>query len=264
MRFLRLGLRGFGVVLVMAYGVAFVLSLLPVRLFSQRLHARMLQFMARDWFRQMQRILGVEVTHAGAPAQGPVLLAANHVSWLDIIVLGSSIGACFVSKSEVASWPVMGWLAKQGGTLFIHRGRHDSAAHIAHEMHQRLEQGERLLFFPEGTTSDGTSIKRFKNRLFQPALHAGAKIQPVAIVYRLEGPRDPVAYVDDVSFLESIVGVAGRACTEVSLRWCEAFPAEGERRDLAERAESEVASALTEVRALQGFPAADLAPVTKR
>ena len=248
----------------MAYGVVLALGLLLIRPFARRLRDRMLQPLARHWFRQVQRVLGVRVCNVGAPAHAPVLFVANHVSWLDIIVLGSFIGTCFVSKSEVASWPVMGWLAKQGGTLFIHRGRHDSAAHIAHEMSQRLEQGERLLFFPEGTTTDGTGIKRFKNRLFQPALHAGASIQPVAIVYRLSGPKDPVAYIDDVSFLESIIGVAGRAGTEVTLRWCEAFPAEGERRELTERAEAEVAAALAEVRACQG--PTDVLPcaVTKR
>src|SRR5690606_21575452 len=109
------------------------------------------QPVARHWFRLVLLVMGVRRRVFGAPAPGPVLVASNHVSWLDIVVLGSHIGSCFVSKSEVAAWPLVGWLARQGGTLFIHRGRHDSAERIAHDMTARLLRGHRVLFFPEGT-----------------------------------------------------------------------------------------------------------------
>jgi 1-acyl-sn-glycerol-3-phosphate acyltransferase len=242
----RIALRGTGLVLVLLWGVLLVASLPLLRPAGVRVRNRLLQGIAHHWFRLVQRTLGVRQAVSGTPASGPVLIAANHVSWLDIVVLGTHIGTCFVSKSEVADWPVMGWLARQGGTLFIHRGHHDSAERIAHDMTARLVRKDRLLFFPEGTTSDGTHVKRFKNRLFQPALQVGAPVQPVAIRYaRGTEAVDPVAYVQGVSLAASLLGVLARPRTQVHVHWCEAFPVTGlERRAVAEEAESRVNRAL--------------------
>lgn len=242
----RLAFRGTGLVLVVAWGVLLTGSLLLLRPFGRRTRDAALQSVARHWFRQLQRVLGVRPLARGVPANGPVLLAANHISWLDIVVLGSQVGTCFVSKSEVASWPVVGWLARQGGTLFVHRGRHESAERIAHDMTRRLAQGNRVLFFPEGTTSDGTDVRRFKNRLFQPALAALAPVQPVAIRY-LPGREvvNPVAYIEGVSFLGSIVRVMKRSHTDVRVTWCDPLEVRGrERREVAGAAEDEVRRAL--------------------
>ena len=246
LRPIRLALRGSALVLTVLWGVLLASVLLLLRPFGARLRDHLLQPVARHWFRLVLRVLGVRQSVDGVPAPGPVLMAANHISWLDIIVLGSHIGACFVSKSEVANWPIVGWLSRQGGTLFIHRGRHDSAERIAHDMTARLARGGRLLFFPEGTTSDGTAVKRFKNRLFQPALQAGSFVQPVAIRYaRGTEAVDPVAYVGDMSMGASLSGVMARAGTSVSVRWCEAFPVSGtERRQVALEAEQRVNAAL--------------------
>lgn len=246
MRPVRATWRGTGLVLVVFWGVLLTFLLLLLRPLGARVRNRLLQAIAHHWFRLVQATLGVRQTVTGTPAGGPVLIAANHVSWLDIVVLGTHIGTCFVSKSEVADWPVVGWLARQGGTLFIHRGHHDSAERIAHDMTARLLQKDRLLFFPEGTTSDGTHVKRFKNRLFQPALQVGAPVQPVAIRYaRGTEAVDPVAYVAGVSLASSLLGVMARPRTSVHVHWCEAFPVAGlERRAVAEEAESRVNLAL--------------------
>lgn len=246
LRPVRLALRGTGLVIVVTWGVLLAAGLLLLRPVGQRLRDRLLQPVARHWFRLVQGVLGVRRIVRGVPADGPVLVAANHISWLDIVVLGSDVGTCFVSKSEVASWPVVGWLARQGGTLFIHRGRHESAERIAHDMTLRLARRGRLLFFPEGTTSDGTAVRRFKNRLFQPALAAAAPVQPVAIRYaRGSEVVDPVAYIEGVSFTASLIGVMARRRTEVTVHWCPPFPVEGlERRDVAARAEARVKAAL--------------------
>lgn len=244
----RLALRGTGLVLVVVYGVSLTLGLLLLRPAGSRLRDRLLQPVARHWFRLVLLVMGVRQRVSGGPLRGPVLVAANHISWLDIVVLGSHIGTCFVSKSEVADWPVVGWLARQGGTLFIHRGRHDSAARIAHDMTARLLHKDRLLFFPEGTTSDGSSVRRFKNRLFQPAVQIGAMVQPVALRYaRGAEAVDPVAYVEGVSMAASLRGVLARPRTNVVVRWCEAFPTAGlERREVAAAAEARVSAALIE------------------
>lgn len=246
LRPVRLALRGTGLVFVLLWGVVVGLFLATLRLLSTTWRDRALQPVARHWFRCVLRVMGVHQQIIGSPAEGPVLVAANHVSWLDIAVLGAHVGAGFVSKSEVANWPLVGWLAREGGTLFIHRGKHESAEHIAHDMTARLAARNRVLFFPEGTTSDGQQVRRFKNRLFQPALHANAPVQPVAIRYA-KGPEanDPVAYIEGVSLASSVLGVLRRRRTEVTVIWCEPVPVAGrERRDIAAQAETEVAAAL--------------------
>lgn len=249
LRPLRLALRGAGLFLVVTWGVLLTFGLLLLRPAGPRLRDRLLQPVARHWFRLVLRTMGVRQQVYGSPVTGPVLVAANHISWLDIVVLGSHIGTCFVSKSEVAAWPVVGWLARQGGTLFIHRGKHDSAARIAHDMTARLLHKDRLLFFPEGTTSDGTTVKRFKNRLFQPAVQINAPVQPVALRYaRGDEAIDPVAYVGGISMAASLHGVLARPRTDVSVRWCEAFSTAGrERREVAAEAEARVAGVLEPV-----------------
>lgn len=246
LRPVRVTLRGAGLVLVVIWGVLLTSSLLLLRPLGTHVRNRLLQAIAHHWFRLVQATLGVRQIVSGTAAAGPVLIAANHVSWLDIVVLGTHIGTCFVSKSEVADWPVVGWLARQGGTLFIHRGHHDSAERIAHDMTMRLVRRDRLLFFPEGTTSDGTHVKRFKNRLFQPALQIGVPVQPVAVRYaRGTEAVDPVAYIAGVSLASSVIGVMARSGTIVRVHWCEAFPVAGlERRAVAQEAESRVSRAL--------------------
>lgn len=238
--------RAIGLVLALLWGVLATFLLLSLLVLGRRVHDRALQGFARHWFRLVQRTFGVRQSVSGTPIEGPALVAANHVSWLDIVVLGTHLGACFVSKSEVANWPVIGWLARRGGTLFIHRGRHDSAERIAHDMTARLVRGERLLFFPEGTTSDGTQVRRFRNRLFQPAVQVSVPVQPVAVRYaRGTEAVDPVAYVAGVSLLRSALGVLVRRRTDVHVHWCEAIPVAGlERRDVAAMAEARVIAAL--------------------
>ncbi|HEX6929546.1 MAG TPA: lysophospholipid acyltransferase family protein [Gammaproteobacteria bacterium] len=252
----RLALRGAGLVLAVAWGVLLTSGLLLLRPAGPRLRDRLLQPVARHWFRLVLFTMGVRQRVFGSPAEGPVLVAANHISWLDIVVLGSHIGTCFVSKSEVADWPLVGWLARQGGTLFIHRGHHDSAERIAHDMTARLARKSRVLFFPEGTTSDGTFVKRFKNRLFQPAVQIGASVQPVAIRYaRGRETVDPVAYVEGVSMAASLRGVLARQRTDVTVCWCEAFSTVGlERRDVAAEAEARVSAAMAGNGAGSGRP----------
>lgn len=247
---LRLLFRFIGIALVFTWGVLFVSVLLLIGIFTKAWRETMVQPLARNWFQLLHYVLGIKATHVGAPDEGPVLLASNHVSWMDVLVLGTRIGPNFVSKSEVASWPIMGWLARSGGTLFIERGRHDSAQKISDEITWRLKRGQQLLFFPEGTTTDGMDIRRFKQRLFKPALRVSARIQPVTICYVLQGAGwDPVQYIDDVSFMQSIVGICRRRRTEVTIKWGSAFQADqGDARAVAQHAEDEVRNALLEFR----------------
>jgi len=132
------------------------------------------------------RILGLRVEHRGAPLRGPGAVVANHVSWLDIFVLNAQKRIWFVAKSEVAGWPLIGWLARATGTLFIRRDRRE-AAHQVKAFQTRLQLGHRLLFFPEGTSTDGKRVLPFKSTLFSaflmPEMPRDMAIQAVSIIY---------------------------------------------------------------------------------
>lgn len=143
------------------------------------------------------RIMGVRLHVTGAPMNGQGAAVANHSSWLDIFVLNASKRIYFVSKSEVAGWPGIGWLARATGTVFIRRHRAQAAAQ-ATVFKERLSAGHRLLFFPEGTSSDGQRVLPFKTTLFAaffaPELRETLEIQPVSVVYHAPDRADARFY----------------------------------------------------------------------
>lgn len=141
------------------------------------------QRLKRWWLNRIVGILGGQVTTYGEPAPVGSLLVSNHVSWLDIPLLGGQTEITFLSKSEVQDWPILGWLAAKSGTLFIERGKRDGAKGASEQIATRLEQQERVLIFPESTTTDNINILPFHARLFAAAVTVHAPIQPVAIHY---------------------------------------------------------------------------------
>ncbi|WP_416915826.1 MAG: lysophospholipid acyltransferase family protein [Roseicyclus sp.] len=143
------------------------------------------------------RILGLGLVVRGAPMQGPGAYVANHVGWLDIFVLNASKRLYFVAKAEVAGWPGIGWLARGTGTVFIARDPKQAQAQTR-LFEERLRAGHRLLFFPEGTSTDGRRILPFKPTLFQAFLSEGLRdllqVQPVTLVYHAPEGEDPRFY----------------------------------------------------------------------
>jgi 1-acyl-sn-glycerol-3-phosphate acyltransferase len=135
------------------------------------------------WARGMLAIIGIEVRVKGHPAQGPVLMAANHISWLDILVMHAACHCRFVAKSEIRSWPLVGVLTTGGGSLYIERGSRHDAMRVVHQMAEALQQGHVLAVFPEGATGDGITVLPFHANLLQAAIAANAPIQPVALQF---------------------------------------------------------------------------------
>ena len=134
------------------------------------------------WSSQMLICLGLELRVTGQPAaHGPMLLVANHISWVDITALHAARFCRFVSKADVKHWPLIGALASGVGTLFIERESRRDAMRMVQHMAQSLRDGDVLAIFPEGTTSDGTGLRPFHANLFQAAISADAPVQPVAI-----------------------------------------------------------------------------------
>ena len=141
-------------------------------------------------------ILGMKHVVQGQPMTEPGAMVCNHVSWLDIFALNAPAPVYFVAKSEVAGWPGIGWLARATGTVFIRRAATEAVLQRK-VFEQRLAAGHRLLFFPEGTSTDGLRVLPFKSTLFEaffaPAL-AGLLVQPVSLTYRAPPKTDQRFY----------------------------------------------------------------------
>lgn len=138
----------------------------------------------QQWARTMLRVLGIGLEVQGTPpASGPMLLVANHISWLDILVMHGARHCRFVAKSDIRGWPLIGTLATGGGTLYIERALRRDAVRVVHQMVHSLQAGEVLAVFPEGTTSRGEDVLPFHSNLIEAAVASGAPIQPVALQF---------------------------------------------------------------------------------
>ncbi|MCG8316871.1 MAG: 1-acyl-sn-glycerol-3-phosphate acyltransferase [Pseudomonadales bacterium] len=161
------------------------------------------------WLGRVLRLLNMDVEVSGdlptPKTEGPGrILVSNHVSWLDIPLIGSLQQINFLSKAEVKNWPLIGTLAEGVGTLFIQRGSGD-ANMITKQIADRVEEGHSVLFFPEGTTTDGSSVKGFHKKLFKACDYVDCEFQPVVINYEVQGePINPVAFIDDDEFAEHL------------------------------------------------------------
>jgi 1-acyl-sn-glycerol-3-phosphate acyltransferase len=142
------------------------------------------EIFARVYWRGVAAILGLNVTvHGVLTPRRPAVFIANHCSWIDIIALGSVLPGCFVAKADVAKWPLIGWVARLGRTVFVSRGRAGLERERA-SLEARLAAGDNIILFPEGTTSDGTRILRFQSSFLAiAAAPAKPVIQLVTIVY---------------------------------------------------------------------------------
>lgn len=147
---------------------------------------------SRFFMARLSHALPFQVTVHGELPQQPMLWVSNHVSWTDIPLLGRLTSLSFLSKAEVRTWPVAGWLAAKAGSLFIRRGAGDSQL-IRQQMTQHLQNRHSLLMFPEGTTTDGRALRTFHGRLLAAAIDAEIPLQPVAIRYLRDGQLDPLA-----------------------------------------------------------------------
>ena len=199
------------------------------------------------------RIIGLKLHRRGAAVKTAGALVANHSSWLDIFVLNAASRAYFVSKSEVAGWPGIGWLARATGTVFIERSRTKVAEQSA-LFAQRLGAGHRLLFFPEGTSSDGLRVLPFKSSLFAaffaPDLQDRMQVQPVSIRYTAPAGADPRFYGwwGDLDFGPHLLMVlAAPRQGQVDVHYHDPLPVArfANRKSLAQQAEAAVRSGHT-------------------
>ena len=174
------------------------------------------------WARTLLTRLDVELKIAGTPPPaGPLLLVANHISWVDILALHATCHCRFVAKADVKRWPIIGRLATGAGTLYVQRESRRDAMRLVHDMEHVLRDGGILAVFPEGTTGDGDSVLPFHANLIQAAISADAPVQAVAIEFvdaQTGTSSRAVSYTGDESLVRSIwrTLAAQRLCAVVS------------------------------------------------
>ena len=224
--------------------MAGVLLALPVALLRERGRG-----IVRGWMKAVAGVLNLHIRVRGATPAPVALWCANHISWLDVIVLGGIADLHFVSKAEVRRWPLIGWLARAAGTVFMRRGGGE-ASEVARVLAEQLAKGRSVVLFPEGTTSCGREVERFHSRLFAAALASERPVQPVALRYREHGALSERApFIGAQTLLGHLVGIlkdGGQIEVEVRLL-PQVNPMGLDRRSLAQGVHAIIQSGLKEM-----------------
>jgi 1-acyl-sn-glycerol-3-phosphate acyltransferase len=207
--------------------------------------------MTRWWSGVLMRIFGLRSVRVGTPLPDPVLFVANHTSWIDIELLHSQRMACFVAKAEIARWPLVGWMAATGGTIFHRRGNNHSLAAVMQTMVERLRSGRSVAVFPEGGSGYNGVLKVFHARIFQAALDAQVPVQPVALRFARNGRRlIDAGFREHESFLGNVVRLLGQAPIDAEVHFLTPVPAMPDaRRRMAELSRERIGAALDDTHA---------------
>ena len=200
------------------------------------------------WSAGVLRHMGLRLEVSGSARRGASLLVANHVSWLDIVALHAAVPhARFVSKADVLRWPLLGWLIRGAGTLFIERARKRDAVRVVHAMAESLRAGDTVAVFPEGTTGPGPELLPFHANLLQAAIATATPIQPAVLRYADARHRfsPAVEYTGNTSLLQSLWRVATAEGLHVRVEFLLAHDtAHADRRELAAMLRDRVAERL--------------------
>lgn len=250
---------------------ATTLVLLPLQLAAMRFLPRRAGLLPMAWQRVARFMLDLRVRVEGQPATAPppLLLLSNHVSWLDIVTLGSVLPVSFIAKHEVSQWPVVRHLARLQRSVFIDRNRRAATAEVGDAIAARLGEGDALVLFAEGTTGDGVSVLPFRSALVGAAAKAigpdgSITIQPVAIVYTaLHGlpigrlRMADVAWHGDMELAPHLSGLVGTGAIDAVVAFGEpvAFAAGADRKAVTAAAEREVRAMVRRIRAARGSAA---------
>ncbi|SDR24846.1 lysophospholipid acyltransferase family protein [Pseudovibrio sp. Tun.PSC04-5.I4] len=243
------------------------LALIPLQWVAMKTGWSLQRKLPLLWHKAASRLIGIRVRQHGKMAeQRPLLVAANHCSWLDIVVIGCTAPLSFIAKSEVAGWPILGMFARLQRTVFVNRQRRSDTGRVAKAIASRMVQGDAMILFAEGTSSNGNEVLPFRSALVGAVHHAmsfdedaAAYVQPLSIAYtRLQGMpmgrswRSHVAWYGDMELAGHLWCVLKEGGLDVDLTWGEAVPIEKttNRKRLTRDLEDQVRTMTIE--ALQG------------
>jgi len=226
------------------YGITVAATILP------RVSAATRDQIIRGWSRQLLGILNIQVIAKGhIPGEDvrSAMFVANHISWLDIYALNSIRTVRFIAKSDIRSWPVLGWLVAQANTLFIDREKKQDVSRMVETVAKSIMAGDCLCYFPEGTTTDGTELRPFKGSLMQAAIDTNTAIRPVLIRYpKPDGSiNTAMAYHGETTLWQSLRRVLAQPRSTVELDFAPPIASTGhERRGLCLMARQSIATRL--------------------
>jgi 1-acyl-sn-glycerol-3-phosphate acyltransferase len=203
------------------------------------------------WSRTMLAVLGVAVRVEGPIPRGGCLVVSNHLSYLDVLVLAAQRPFSFLSKADVARWPVIGWMARVIGVQFIVREDKRSLPKVAAALAAECAAGHGVLFFPEGTSSAGEGVLPFRPALLAPAAESGLPVHHAAICYATPAgsppARDAVCWWGDMEFAPHALGLMRLPSVEARVRFGDAAVRDGDRKELARRLQAGVAADLAKL-----------------
>jgi 1-acyl-sn-glycerol-3-phosphate acyltransferase len=224
-------------------------ALLPLQLVAVAWLPKLARRIPLFYHRAGRRILDLQVGMENAPSGArPLLIVANHVSWLDISLISAALPISFVAKEEVKSWPVFGWLAKLQRSVFVDRTRRQKSVVANSEIAVRLLAGDAIVLFAEGTSSDGKDVLPFRSALIGAATEACARlpagrifIQPLSVTYAGEA-RAVVPWYGDMDLLPHFFRVLRMPRMQAILSWGEpiAYSGQSDRKEVARELEEEV------------------------
>jgi len=214
---------------------------IPFLAHSRRLGARA-QWLHR-WSRFACRVMGVKATTHGAMPQSG-LLVCNHLTYLDVIVLSSVRPCIFISKRDVAAWPFFGWLARAAGTIFIDRERRLAATHAIDCIGQAIDCGSLVVLFPEGTSSDGSTVLPFKSSLLESAVRLRCPVTAAAIQYALDdgSVADEVCYWGDTTMIPHLLNLFSKREIRATCTVSDPKIRMGNRKEIADELRGEIMS----------------------
>ena len=227
-----------------------IILVIPLCLFifvsSKSQQDKVIQF----WCRRLLSIFKIEVELIGVREnlfnQKKYLMVSNHISWLDIIVIQSIKPSIFVAKSDVASWPLFGWVAQMIGTIFIKRDKVSDIKKALKKMKRRLIKRS-VCIFPEGTSTNGRYVLPFKSNLFQSSIDSNKSILPISISYReANAYTDKVAFIDDMSLIDSIIKIKNENQIKVIVDIMQPIKPRSNRKELASYAHEMIQKSLSQ------------------
>jgi 1-acyl-sn-glycerol-3-phosphate acyltransferase len=211
----------------------------------------------RKWAKSMLVALGINLNVEGISPATPCLLVTNHLSYLDIVILAARFDCVFVAKSEVANWPIIGFLCQSMATIFIDRNRTRDILRVNQLIENALLSGKSVMFFPEGTTTAGASVLPFKSALFEPAVRTNTPVVVASLDYQtLPADEDAawsVCWWGEMKFVPHLLGVFGLTGIRAQLNFGAKSLRSNNRKQLAKAAEWEVRRGKFAVRSKKQF-----------
>lgn len=230
-------------------------TLVLVRAFEFCSRQRIDRTIPVNWYSAgLCRLLGMRIQTHGLAMEGSALRVCNHVSWTDIPILAAGLPLRFLAKREVASWPLIGWIAREIGTIFVQRGAGDSAK-VRQKLVSSLEGGGSVMVFPEGTTTTGESVKRFHPHMLGAAIEAKCSVQAITLAYHRDGQPDwLVPFTGDDDFVAHLCRLLKKPAVRVDVMFHPpvAVSASDNPADLAQMLHKQVSQGLVTLREKNG------------